>query len=317
VVTVVALVSAYVLMRAWILTPLDDLRRQLRDVGRAGHRDRVIVPTGPPELRAAGRDAEAMRRALVAEADSARAAEGSLALEGPVVSAIRRELDTDPEPTAARLAVAGHLHPAEGVLAGDWWGVVPLEGERTGLLLVDVSGHGALAGIVSMRLRSVMSVALRSGFDAGTALHRAATSFDDDQDGRFATALVVVLDPVAETLTWANAGHPAGWLLPLGSTVDRVPLAPTGPLVSALGGAWETRRAPLFVDDVVLAWSDGLVETRDAAHEVADDELADRVEAIGTREPHELVSRLLAALRELAPEWTRDDVTLVAVRRTS
>jgi sigma-B regulation protein RsbU (phosphoserine phosphatase) len=168
-----------------------------------------------------------------------------------------------------------------------------------------------------MRLRSVMSVALRSGFDAGTALERAATSFDGAVDGRFATALVVVLDPLAETLSWANAGHPAGWLLPEGRTSDRVPLAPTGPLVSALGGSWSTRRAPLLVGDVLLAWSDGLVEARDAEHEVGDDELARRVEGSGTRTPRELVSRLLADLREQAPEWSRDDVTLVAVRRTS
>jgi sigma-B regulation protein RsbU (phosphoserine phosphatase) len=316
-VIVALLVSAYFLLRAWILTPLDELRRQLREVGTADHRNHVIVPTGPPELRAAGLDAEAMRRALVREADSARAAEGSLALEGPVVSAIRDELDTEPDPTAARLEIHGRLHPAEGVLAGDWWGVVPLPDERTGLVLVDVSGHGALAGIVSLRLRSVMSVALRSGFDAGTALERAATSFDDESDGRFATALVVVLDPAAATLSWANAGHPAGWLLPDGRTSDRMSLGRTGPLVSGLGGSWETRRAPLLVGDVLLAWSDGLVEARDAAREVGEDELARRVEETGTRVPSELVSRLLAGLRERAPEWSRDDVTLVAVRRTS
>lgn len=314
---VALVVSAYVLLRSWVLAPLDDLRRQLRDVARGGHRDRVIAASGPPELQAAGHDAEAMRRALVAEADSARAAEGSLALEGPVVSAIRQELDTEPDPAAERLEVHGRLHPAEGVLAGDWWGVVPLDGERTGLLVVDVSGHGALAGIVSLRLRSVMSVALRSGFDAGTALERAATSFVGEVDGRFATALVVVLDPAAGTLSWASAGHPAAWLLPGGRTPERVPLAPTGPLVSVLGGSWETRHAPLFVGDLVLAWSDGLVETRDPALEVSDDELARRVDEAGTHDPRELVTRLLADLREKAPEWSRDDVTLVAVRRTS
>jgi serine phosphatase RsbU (regulator of sigma subunit) len=73
----------------------------------------------------------------------------------------------------------------------------------------------------------------------------------------------------------------------------------------------------LLVGDVLLAWSDGLVEARDAEHEVGDDELARRVEGSGTRTPRELVSRLLADLREQAPEWSRDDVTLVAVRRTS
>jgi len=308
-------VAAFVLVRRWVLRPLDELRGQLREVAREGHRDQVIVPTGPPELRAVGSDAEAMRRALVVESDAARAAGEGLAQESPVVSAIRAELATDPDPVAARLEVHGRVHAAHGVLAGDWWGALPLDGERTALLLLDVAGHGELAGLVLQRLRSVMTVALRSGFDAGTALTRGATSFTDAADGRFATALVAVVDPVGGAVQWANAGHPAGWLLPRGETSGRTRLEPTGPLLSALGGAWVTRTAPLAVDDVLLAWSDGLVEARDADLELSDADLAGIVDRIGTREPRELVAQLLADLRDGAPEWRRDDVTLLAVRR--
>jgi len=163
----------------------------------------------------------------------------------------------------------------------------------------------------------VMTVALRSGFDAGTALTRGATSFTDAADGRFATALVAVVDPAAGSVQWANAGHPAGWVLPLGGTAGRTSLEPTGPLLSALGGTWATRSAPLAVGDVLLAWSDGLVEARDADLELSDDDLAAVVDRIGTREPRELVAQVLADLREDAPEWRRDDVTLLAVRRVA
>ena len=52
-------------------------------------------------------------------------------------------------------------------------------------------------------------------------------------------------------------------------------------------------------------------------HEVGDDDLARRVVAAGTRDPEELVARLLGGLREDAAEWQRDDITLVAVRRTA
>jgi len=310
-------VGAFVLIRRWVLHPLDELSDQLREVAREGHREQVIVPTGPPELRAVGSDAEAMRRALLAESDAARAAGEGLAQESPVVAAIRAELATDPDPLAARLEVHGRVEAAHGVLAGDWWGVLPLDDERTALLLLDVAGHGELAGLVLQRLRSVMTVALRSGVDAGTALTRGATSFTDAADGRFATALVTVLDPVAGTLQWANAGHPAGWLMPGGVTADRTRLEPTGPLLSALGGTWSARSIPLGVGDVLLAWSDGLVEARDADRELSEDDLARVVDAAATTEPRELVARVVAELREAAPEWRRDDVTLVAVRRVS
>ncbi len=315
VVLLVLVGSAYVLVRRWVLRPLDELREQLQEVAREGRRDRVIVPSGPPELRAAGADAESMRRALVAEADAARAADESLAMHGPVVAALRADLETETDPSAPGLLVHGELHAAEGVLAGDWWGLVALEGRRTALLVVDISGHGPLAGLVTMRLRAVMSVALRSGFDPATVLARGATALADRDDGRFATALVAVLDPGTGTISWANAGHPAGWLMPHGSAGQRVLLGPTGPLLSQLGGQWTTARADLWVDDVVLAWTDGLTETRDAAEELDDERLAALVDAAGTREPAELVARLLAELRDGAQEWRRDDITLVAIRR--
>ena len=61
----------------------------------SGGGQRVISPSGPPELYAAGADAEAIRRALVHEQDAARAAGEGLAQEGPVVAALRADLASD------------------------------------------------------------------------------------------------------------------------------------------------------------------------------------------------------------------------------
>ena len=155
-------------------------------------------------------------------------------------------------------------------------------------------------------------------------LERGATSFLDAADGRFATALVAVLDPGAGTLQWANAGHAGGWVLRGGGADRRTTLEPTGPLLSTLGGTWGTRSTGLALDDLLLTWSDGLVEGREA--DVSDAGLAAELDVLVRRRlpgdtspasPREVVEGLLAALREDAPEWGRDDITLVAVRRTS
>ena len=313
----VAVLAAYLLLRRWVLAPLDDLRGQLRAVAQEGRHHEVIDPSGPPELSAAGRDAEAMRRSLVREEDAARAADEGLAQEGPVVAALRADLATTTDPSAARLVVHGRVQPALGVLAGDWWGVVGLDDERTAILVVDVAGHGELAGLVTQRLRTVLTVSLRSGFDPGTALARGATAFVDESDGRFATALLVLLDPHRGELTWANGGHPAGWLLPGGRTDGRTELIPTGPLLSGLGGTWTTHTAAFAVDDVLLAWSDGLVEAPEDGAEVPDATLSRIVAGIDARDPRALVEGVLAELRQDAADWRRDDVTLVAARRSS
>ena len=308
------LLGAYLLLRRWVLTPLDALRVQLRDVAQSGNRNHVIKPSGPPELRAAGVDAEAMRRAIVAEADAARAADEGLAQEGPVVSALRAELATQTDPIAYGVVIHGQVQPAEGVLAGDWWGPVILNGGRTALVLIDVSGHGELAGLVTLRLRSVITTSLRSQADAAQALSRAAASLSDAVDGRFATAIIVVLDPDANEIIWANAGHPSGWLLPGGQADGRCELTTTGPLVSVLGGEWTMSRSQFQPGDIVLLWSDGLVEARQEVLEVNDELLSTVISQTSDHDPAELVPSLLATLRERATDWRRDDITVVAAR---
>ena len=308
------LLSAYLLLRRWVLTPLDALRAQLQDVAQSGNRNHVITPSGPPELRAAGVDAEVMRRAIVSESDAARAADEGLAQEGPVVNALRAELATQTDPIAHGVVIHGQVQAAEGVLAGDWWGQVILNGGRTALVLIDVSGHGELAGLVTLRLRSVITTALRSESDAAQALSRAAASLSDAVDGRFATAIIVILDPDANEIIWANAGHPSGWLLPGGDVVGRRELNTTGPLVSVLGGEWTTSRSSFNSGDVVLLWSDGLVEARQEALDVNDELLSSVVAQSRDNDPAELVPSLLAALRERSTDWRRDDITVVAAR---
>ena len=310
------LIGAYLLLRRWVLNPLDSLRSQLQEVAQSGHRDQVITPSGPPELWAAGVDAEAMRRAIVSEADAARAADEGLAQEGPVVTALRAELTTATDPIAHGVSIHGQVQPAQGVLAGDWWGPVILDAGRTALVLIDVSGHGELAGLVTLRLRSVITTALRAEADPSDALARAAGSLSDAVDGRFATAIIVILDPDAGEIIWANAGHPSGWLLPSGEVGVRRELTTTGPLISVLGGEWATARDSFSANDVVLLWSDGLVEARQEALEVNDDLLSSVIADSRDHDPSELVPSLLAALRERSTDWRRDDITVIAARHS-
>ena len=52
-----------------------------------------------------------------------------------------------------RLEIAGRCLPATGCEAGgDWYDIIPLPGERTGLIVGDVMGHGPLAATVMTRL---------------------------------------------------------------------------------------------------------------------------------------------------------------------
>jgi serine phosphatase RsbU (regulator of sigma subunit)/CHASE3 domain sensor protein len=307
-------VASYVALRHHVLSPIGRLRSQLRRTATPGQHDAVIVPDGPPEIRDLGSDAEALRRALVQEIDESEAAREALAQEGPVVDAIRRELTARADPGVTGVQIAGVLRPAEGVLAGDFWDRLALPDGRAAAVICDVSGHGPRAGIVAMRMKTSLTLGLVAGQDLPQILHRSCDAFADEP-GRFATVVVLVADPRTGRLEWVNAGHPAPRIVRAGGRIEQ--LAPTGPMVSWLIGSWTVGQAELGPADVCLAFTDGILESRDAqGAELGDDELDEHLRAAAgaSLDPAEVTAQVLGQVRARAEDLGRDDVTLVALR---
>ena len=312
----VAVILAGVLLFRWVLRPLNDLRRQIRTVAQRGEHHQPITPTGPTELAAVGRDAEAMRRQLVSEIDEARTARQSLQDKVPVVAAIRRELSQPTDPDIPGVSVHGQVSSAEGVLAGDWWDCVAMPSGEAALIITDIAGHGPEAGVAAMRLKHLMALMLASGTGPEQAIALAARTFADEV-GRFATVAVVCVDPSTGALRWANGGHhPPLLLSPEGALRE---LAPTGPLLSWLGGPWRVETTTMRDDEVLIAFSDGLVESHNEAREELEAQgLVELFQSARTdgATPDEAVQRTLAQARSRAVDWERDDVPLVVLSLT-
>lgn len=315
-----AVLLAWYLMFRWVLAPLESLRAQMQEVARDRKIEARIVPEGPSEIKAVGRDAEEMRRQLVTEidtalhaTDTARRATQSLASDAPVVTAIMRELGTQTDHDPVGVEVAGEIHAAETVLAGDFWDCIALPSDRTAVVIADVAGHGDAVGVAATRIKHLLAVALASGRSPGSALALAARRLSDENEP-IATAAVAVLDPSDGALAWANAGHHPPLLIRASGEV--VELAPTGPLLSWLGGPWQIRNVHVSPGDVVLLYSDGLVESHDAdGEQLGVAGLLQLATQVRKADPGgaPLVRRLLALARERAIDWERDDVTLVAL----
>lgn len=305
-------VIAWLLIHS-VLRPLRQLGAQMVVATDPEHHETPIVPSGPPEVRQVGQDAEGMRRQLVAEIDRARQADEGLEQETPVVAAIRAELAETHVPILPGLDIAGDQQPAEGVMAGDWWSAQEVAGGRLALVVTDVSGHGPQAGIEALRLKHVVELSLAQHGDPALAMAAGASGFRTA--ARFATCAVAVVDPASGLVTWANAGHHAPWIVGADATVE---LVGTGPLLSILGGEWSTQQTQLEPGATLLMWTDGLTESRDEhGDELDEDGLAELVTAALAAEDTSagMVAHILAAARARSVDWRRDDVTLVAVQR--
>lgn len=311
-IVVAGLVALLAAVRQWILLPLTELRGDIRRAARLEEHTEPIDEVGPPEIAAVARDAEFLRRQLVEEIDEAVAAREGLMQDAPLVAAMSAEL-RGPESFHCDFAdVASSSLAAEGVVAGDWWDVVPRPHGAFALVVADASGHGPEAGIAALRVRTV----LRSALDAGLPLEQAAAmgARACGRDEHFVTALLMEVAPDG-TLRWVNAGHHPALVV----TADKQAstLTTTGPLLSVLGGTWSVEQCSLAAGDIVLAFTDGLVEARTVeGEELGTSDLETYLRGLDGHvrtSADETVQRVTAHARTRAVNFRRDDVTVVGI----
>lgn len=130
---------------------------------------------------------------------------------------------------------------------------------------------------------------------------------------RTATALFARLDPESGLVDMASAGHPPPAWRDASGRASLVQLEPSPPL-GAHGYTATEASFVLGADDVLVLYTDGLVELRGAE---IDDRLARLVETLrsaDTRSLDELCESLVAHFAPARLEL-QDDVALLAVKR--
>lgn len=303
--------ATIVLVRRWITLPITGLSGDVRRVAD-GDLEHAITPTGPPELTRLGGDVEAMRRRILAELDTAIRAGEALEQGAPLVVKLRSELAGN-ELAVPGLVVVSRFQPAEGVLAGDWYDLVEIEHGRVALVVVDTSGHGPAAGLFSLKIKHLLIPALRLGMSPGEALAWVAGHLGDT-DEQFATCLVAEVALASGACRYANAGHPPG--LVFGPSQLRE-LGFSGPLLGPLDGTWTTRTDRLNPDELLVVYTDGLVEARNTqGEEFGVERLIDVVTLRRNRPPQTVADDVLAAVRRFRETRLADDLTLVVMGRT-
>lgn len=115
------------------------------------------------------------------------------------------------------------FYAAARQVGGDFFGYVPLAGDRLAVVLADVSGKGVAAALLMAALSADVRYCLASEPDLGRAMSRINESFlRGGWDDRFATLVVVVLQPERDAVTICNAGHLPVFLREPGGTVRQV-----------------------------------------------------------------------------------------------
>ncbi|WP_344618882.1 PP2C family protein-serine/threonine phosphatase [Dactylosporangium salmoneum] len=198
-----------------------------------------------------------------------------------------------------RYAVADHC----GGLGGDWYLTTPLPGGDVMLAVGDVMGHGRSAAATMMRLRAAMTRLALAGDEPGAILAALNRMLCRRPQTTLATAVCGRFRPSDHTLTWSRAGH-----LPILRATAAGVSQLAQPSGMALGvdpaARYDTARVVVDAGDLLLMFTDGVVEQRDQAIDEGVRHLADDVRlALRASAPGERVRTAL----DLAPIGNPDD----------
>jgi sigma-B regulation protein RsbU (phosphoserine phosphatase) len=258
--------------------------------------------------------------------DGLRRAKDALERDLRLAARVQQAMLPPPDVEAGTLRIAHAFHPCDD-LAGDAVGIVPLPHGLTGLYLLDVSGHGVGAALLSFTLNHLLSPAIEGGLitertAAGLSAmpparvaQRLNRQFPMDRTRQYFTLVYGTLDPSSGRFQYVLAGHPAPVLLPRGGRPAAVAGAglPIGMIEEA---AFEDETLTLGPGDRLYFYTDGAVEALNAAEEEFG--YARLVEELGRwrdRPLREGLDLVAACVRAWCGGRLKDDVSLLGVER--
>jgi sigma-B regulation protein RsbU (phosphoserine phosphatase) len=218
-----------------------------------------------------------------------------------------------PLPTHESLTIEA-LYLAADVISADFYDVALLDSDLVRVFVADATGHGIAASLATLFLKAEYETRKRvtsAPADLVRELNDVMTTRYSALDLRF-TALCLDFHPVSRRVRFTSAAHPGPVVLRAGGADF---LEGDGTYVGlAPNATFSTHELELEAGDVVLAFSDGLVDVLGSRGGSARSILADAADAI-RKTPAHASSILVALLAGSVGEGRAliDDVTAVAL----
>jgi serine phosphatase RsbU (regulator of sigma subunit)/anti-sigma regulatory factor (Ser/Thr protein kinase) len=226
---------------------------------------------------------------------------------------LQRSLMPRSLPELPGVGFGSHYRPGglNSGVGGDWYDVLVLPDGRTAFVVGDVMGKGTAAAIVMSEMRaSLRAYALLDPAPTAVLARMDALVASSAFPEQLVTLAYGILSADRRAVTLGLAGHPPP-LLVTASGVRALDDG-TGAALGVGAGPWSESTVGLGPEDVLLLYSDGLVERRDRELDAGIRELVTHVEEIPgrRRQPRELCTRLAHLMTD---EHSDDDVTLLAL----
>jgi sigma-B regulation protein RsbU (phosphoserine phosphatase) len=244
---------------------------------------------------------------------------GRMERELQVARELQAGLLPDNPPSISGWEVAARWLPAREV-SGDYYDFLPLAGGSVALVIADVCDKGMSAALFMALSRSIVRASLDGAPSPAEGIARANRLIQADAgSGMFVTLCAAQLEPDAGTVTYVNAGHnPPLLARAMGDDSTFVPLTLTGMALGVLPDAtYEQRSVRLDPGDIILLYTDGVLDSRNAQGEAFGKE---RLEQLLREQRHGGASQVVDALGRAVQAFAGDvaaydDITILVARR--
>lgn len=209
---------------------------------------------------------------------------------------------------SAYLSASSHL-----AVGGDVFDVYRLSDTLALVLIADVSGKGVDAAVLTAFIKfTIRGIALRRR-EPGAILGEFNTAFAQTVENPylFVSMFVGVLDTETLQLRYASAGHDSAFIR-RSSGVQQ--LAVTGPVLGVMEEPFETRVLQLEDGESLVLATDGLTEARNRNGELLGETGATALIEASSERPQLLADELVAQVKALSGNRTRDDLAVLAIR---
>lgn len=202
-------------------------------------------------------------------------------------------------------------------VSGDLYGFWPGPDGRTWIAIADVSGKGIGPGLLMATFQALMQAWTEGAEDPAVLAKKISLALSKRTTAnRFITAFLGLLDPVARTIAYVNAGHNPIPVLRADGTIEE--LTSQGfPLAMFPGTEYGQGVVRLEAGDLLFLYTDGITEAADPQGVEFDLGMVCRtLRSLGALPLPELNQGLAAALQEhTRGAAATDDRTIVMVRR--
>lgn len=203
--------------------------------------------------------------------------------------------------------------PATGMeIGGDWFQLLDAGNGRLAAIVGDAVGHGLGSAAAMGQLQASFITAIGTSADPLDVLHEVDLFASRGADTLAATAAYVLLEPYG-TARYASAGHPPIVYVPAHGSATVVQ-GGRGSVLGTRRGTGESAPLSFEPGDLIIMFTDGLVETRDESIDEGIRRLmkaADAWRHLSLQELCDSIVQMLTADR--SPE---DDIAILILRRS-